>query len=196
MKNRDAFLVGAAAGAVLGGLTWVITRKVTEPIDVEPLRIGSTFPSVTGTLLSGETLTVPDELTGSFSLLVVGWDYDARFEVSEWGRALMNAYADQPALTILEVPMISGVGALMRKIIDAAMVRETSEEERGHVLTVYGDLRRLRKQLAVSDPKHAQVFVLGRTGRLIWRTDGPPTVDLLAGLQEILSVQGIGGESQ
>jgi len=191
MNKRDMFLVGAAAGVVAGGLTWLITRVVTEPRGVVPLVIGEPFPTVSGTLLSGEPFTVPDDIAGDIGLLLLGWDYAARFDVEAWARFLMETYGEQPGLVTLEMPMISGVGPLMRKAIDAAMVRGTAPEERSHVLTIYGDLRGLRRRLSVTQPRHAQVFLLGRTGRVAWRASGPPTEELKTSITLALAAQGV-----
>ncbi len=191
MKKRDMFLVGAATGMVVGGLTWFITRQLTEPAEVVPLSDGEPFPSVSGTSLSGEPMTVPDDLAGSVGVLLLGWEYSARFEIDAWMQILKEQYTAFPDLRIMILPMISGVGRLMRTVIDSAMVRGIPEEDLGHVLTIYGDLRALRSRLNVSHPRYAQLFLLGRTGRVAWRSEGPPSEERLFALQEALAAQGM-----
>ncbi|MHB9130309.1 MAG: hypothetical protein ACYDBB_04345 [Armatimonadota bacterium] len=191
MKNRDLFLVGAAAGAVVGGLTWLFVRHATEVGQVEPLRVGEPFPTISGTTLNGNPMTIPDDVLGRVNLLVLGFDYDARFEVDEWAKEILGEYGERPDFDVYVVPMISGVGAVMRQVIDTAMVRGTSPEEQAHVLTVYGDLRWLQKKLEVDNPRQAQVFLLGRTGRVTWRAAGPVAGQMCLGLEEALVNQGI-----
>ncbi len=191
MKHRNVLLATTAAGVALGGLSWFVAHRLTEPTDVLPTRTGEQFPTVIGRLLSGQSLTIPNELTDRVGLLIVAWDYAARVEVEEWGRILLEKYGILPGVAVYEVAMISGIGPLMRKAIDAAMARSTPGEMREHVLTVYGDLRRLRKQLEAPSRATATVFLLGRTGRLAWRMDGAPTPEKLDELREALAAQGV-----
>lgn len=191
MRNRDALLIGAAAGAVAGGLAWFVTRQRTAPGEVAPIYIGETFPTLVGRLLDGQPFTIPDDLQGTVGVLVLGWDYAARDDVDGWARALAETYGERPDLRVLQMPMISGVGALMRRVIDAAMERGTPAAARQHVLTVYGDLRWLQRRLGSADGALPDVFLLGRSGRLTWRTSGSPTPDRLAALHNALRDQGI-----
>jgi len=194
MKSRNllAATAAAAVGTLIGSVTVLVIRKLTEPGPVEPLRVGEPFPSMTGHLLSGAKMTIPDEMLGRVGVIIGGWDYAARFEVESWGMAVLEIYGERPDLTVLEVPWISGVGPVMRRVIDAAMERGTMPEARRHVLTVYGDLRRLRKRLAVANyPPQAYIYVLGRTGRLAWKTNGAPTPEKFAALKEALADQGV-----
>lgn len=191
MNKRDMFLTGAAAGVVMGGLTWLLTRKLTEPAEVTPLSDGEPFPTISGTLLTGEELTVPEDLLGSVSVLLLGWDYAARLQVEEWTRYLGDTFAGYPEMAVLIMPMIDGAGRLLRGVINASMQRGTPEAEQSHVLTVFGDLRALRRRLGVDDARRVQVFVLGRTGRVAWHADGPPSEERKAAFNEALATQGV-----
>ena len=193
MRSRNLLVAAAAAvvGALVSGAVVAAMRRMSEPGDVAPLHAGEAFPSMTGNLLTGERFTVPENLLGKVSVLIGGWDYAARFEVEAWANALLAAYGERPDLAIREVPFIDNVGPVMRRVIDTAMTRDTPPETHSRVLTIYGDLRWLRKRLAVTDPRQAYVYVIGRTGRLAWQTAGPPTPEQLAILREILADHGI-----
>lgn len=191
MKPRNVLLTSTAAGIALGGLAWYVAHRLTEVGEVEPLHTGEVFPTMTGTTLSGETLTLPDVLTGRIGLLILADHYAARFEVEQWASYAMDTYGEQPELALYEVPLISGVGPLMRKVIDAAMVRGTPAGTQSHVMTVYGDLRVLKKRLQIGGRPRAYVVLLGRTGRLIWRAEGELTQEKRAELDEALAAQGI-----
>ena len=195
MRSRNLLAASAAAlvGTLIGSAAVVVIRRLTAPDlrGVEPLRVGEPFPVMTGRLLTGARFTIPDDLPGQVGVIIGGWDYAARFEVEAWGHAVLELYGERPDLTVLEVPWISGVGPVMRRVIDAAMERGTMPEARRHVLTVYGDLRRLRKRLDIAGPPQAYLYVLGRTGRLAWATSGPPTAEKLDALKDVLENQGV-----
>jgi hypothetical protein len=145
---------------------------------------------MTGRLLDGRALTLPDDVLGSVALLITAWDYDARKQVQAWVKAAMEAFGEQRNYLMLQVALINGMGPVMRRVVDMTMARNTPEPERGHVLTVYGDLREAIMRLS-GDPKEAHVFVLGRTGRITWRNDGEVNPDNLVALHEALRTQGV-----
>ncbi|HEY3377982.1 MAG TPA: hypothetical protein VGL77_10875 [Armatimonadota bacterium] len=191
MKPRDVLLASTAAGLALGGLTWLATRLFTDVGPVEPVHIGDRLPEMTGATLAGTVLHLPHDLVGRVAVLMLGDKYDARYEVADWAHAVAAIAGECDDLAYFQVALISGVGPVMRKVIDTAMVRGTEPAERGHVLTVYGDLRELRKRLALSGRPHATVLVLGRTGRIAWRGEGGVSAERRDALAAALQAQGI-----
>lgn len=193
MRSRDIFLTGTAAGVVVGGLTWFIMRKRAEVGEVAPVHVGELFPRVTGTTLSGERLTVPDDLLGRVAVLILADNYGARFEADEWADLVRARFGERDDLAVLQIPVIGGVGPVMQRMIDAAMVRGTPSTLHRHVLTLYGDLQTFRKQLGMTGRPQAHVVVLGRTGRIAWMAQGSPTDERRAEIETILSDHGVEG---
>ncbi|HEY3416838.1 MAG TPA: hypothetical protein VGM23_08145 [Armatimonadota bacterium] len=191
MKPRDLLLAGAAVGAAAGGLTWLLVNRLTEPGPVEIIRGGEPFPELSGTTLAGEPVVLPADIAGRVGLLVMGFDYAVRFEVEQWARHVAMRYGEMPSLAWYVLPMIGGIGRLMRTAIDSAMVRGTPADEQSHILTIYGDLRWLRKRLGVLDTSQAYVYLIGRTGRLVWHTEGSLTTEKSADLDAALEKQDI-----
>ncbi len=194
MTKRTQFLVGTAAGMALGGLTWWMMRRQVEEVPIAaPLGLGETLPTFTGATLDGHALTLPEDTAGTVTVLVTAWDYAARGAVTAWAQQVAARYGTLSDFSWFSVAFISGIGPLAGKLIDLAMLSGTAPASRAHVLTVYGDLRTLRMRLAPPAAPQAQVLVLGRTGRVVWRTDGEPTQEALAALNEALETQGITG---
>lgn len=193
MKDRDKFIAGILAGAVVGGVGWLITRQREKTaISSAPLNVGEPFPSVMGTTLTGEALRLPDDLAGGVSLLIIGFDYAARFQVTDWARHVTERYGEQPNLRILQVAAIGFMGPLLRAVTDAAMERGTPEWAKQQVVTLYGDLRELRRRLLVDGGRdQAYLVLLGRTGRVAWKAMGPMSDEREALLDATLADQGI-----
>lgn len=193
MKSRDLLLASTAAGVVLGGVSWWLVRKITDVGEVSPIRLGEAFPTMTGATLEGQPLTIPDDLIGQVALLMLGDNYAARFQVAEWADHVASHVGVQSGLAYYQVALINGIGPVMRRIIDAAMVRGTPSATHSHVLTIYGDLRAERRRLEMTGAPQAYLFLLGRTGRVAWRMTGPMTEERRRELDEALAAQGIAG---
>ncbi|MHB0939110.1 MAG: hypothetical protein ACYC6A_22175 [Armatimonadota bacterium] len=195
MKKRDLVLIGAAAGAVAGGLGWLVTYLLTAPREVASVEVGDPFPPVTGRLLSGRTLSLPGDLRGDVGVLIVTWDFTARDEVTQWAREVLEHYGVLPGIRVYQVAMVSGVGPILRRYINRAMRQGTPAPEHEHTLFIYGDLRALRRQLdtAMTAEPNASAFLIDRSGRLAWRADGPPTLMNLVSLRKALADHGVEG---
>ncbi|HEX2952035.1 MAG TPA: hypothetical protein VHV83_21075 [Armatimonadota bacterium] len=174
-----------------GGITWLLTQKYTDVGPVELIHLGEEFPTITGMTLAGQSLTIPDEFAGRVVLLMMADSYGARAQIEEWANYVTMRYADLPDLSYYQVALISGIGTIMRHAIDAAMVRGTPESVHSHVLTVYGDLRGVRRRLGMSGLPQAYLYVLGRTGRVAWRLKGQLDEESKIKLDEALVNQGI-----
>src|SRR5690606_13042466 len=127
MKSRDVVLASTAAGLALSGAVWLLTRKFTDVHGVEAVQLGDRLPAMTGTTLSGHTLTMPDDIVGEVAVLIIADDYEARAQVEQWVGHLLAQYAHFPALCVYQVALISGIGPIMRKVIDAVMQPATPE---------------------------------------------------------------------
>lgn len=198
MKKRDLVLIGAAAGAVAGGLGWLATYLLTAPRNVKPVEIDDAFPPLNGRLLSGRAISLPGDLHGDLGILILAWDFTARDQVAQWTREVVDRYGLLPGVHIYQVAMVSGVGPVLRRYIDRAMRQRASAPAREHSLFVYGDLRRLRQQLDTAETAEpsASVLLIDRAGRLAWRADGPPTLMTLVSLRKALEAQGIEGSRE
>lgn len=198
MKKRDLVLVGAAAGAVAGGLGWLVTYLLTAPRNVTAVEIGDPFPPMTGRLISGRTLSIPGDLHGDIGVLIATWDFTARDQVAQWAREVLERYGVLPGIQVYQVAMVSGVGPILRKYINRAMRQGTPAPEHEHTLFIYGDLRALHVQLdtATTAEPSAAVFLVDRSGRLAWRADGPPTLMNLVSLRKALADHGVEASSE
>jgi hypothetical protein len=187
-------MAGAVAGVAVGTLAWMALRRVTDVGPVERLEVGDRFPTMRGRTLAGDPLTIPDDLLGSVSVLIMANRYSARDEVEAWATHLATAFGDRPDLRYLQVPMIGGVGPVMQRMIDRAMVRGTPQAAHAHVVTVYDDMRVRFKQLGITDLPQAYLFVLDTNGRIAWHAEGALTPSGETGLGDVLRGLGIGGE--
>jgi hypothetical protein len=198
LNKRDLLLLGAAVGAVAGGVGWLVTRALTAPRGVIPVELGEPLPSFSGKLLSGRARALPGDLHGDLGLLILTWDYAALDEVMQWTRETMERYGLLPGIQVYQVAMVSGVGPILRQAIDRAMQGRAPVPEREHTLVVYGDLRALRRQLdtAMTARPHPTVLLIDRQGRIVWRADGPPTLMHLVSLRKALAENGIESRSE
>ncbi len=135
--------------------------------------IGETMPSISGTTLSGHKVTIPQDTRGKVSCLVMGFAYDARFDVEDWVEALRNRFGQNPDVVLYEVPVISRWFRLMAPMIDEGMRRGTPTAMHDRIVTVYANPGPLREALGASPISDTWVYLLDRDGRVVFQYGGP-----------------------
>lgn len=165
MKKLLPLVVLAAAGAALllgsGSCQSRIPRR--DPS-------GEVFPTVKGESLTGKAWTLPADLAGEPTLLLVGYVQDAQFDADRWILGLMQAGSD---LRLLEVPTIPGlIPTFLGDTIDAGMRKGIPEEDQGVVVTIYGDeAARIAEFTGTERPRNMRALLLDGEGRVVWFHD-------------------------
>jgi hypothetical protein len=104
---------------------------------------GEVFPTVTGTSLAGDAVTLPTLGAGAPLLLLIGYEQEAQFDLDRWLLGL-----DQAGWRVrtFEVPTLPGLfPRLLAGTIDSGMRRGIPAEDWASVVTVYGDARAPRR---------------------------------------------------
>jgi hypothetical protein len=127
---------------------------------------GGSFPEVTATRLSGESIFLPKDLNGKHSVLLIGYRQKAQFDIDRWLLGLLDGKVNA---NILEVPTISGMipGALS-ELIDSGMRSGIPQEDWYSVATVYDDADKIISVLGNENPNLAHVVILNPDGKIIW----------------------------
>ena len=142
---------------------------------------GEVLPTVRGTSLADELITLPEVAQGQPLLLLIGYDQDAQFDLDRWLLAL-----DQVGWTTLsyEVPTIPGmIPRLLSGTIDGGMRRGIPQEDWASVVTVYGDAARLAEFTGNEDGLTGRVVLLDGDGKVVFFHDRGFSVGSLKRLQ-------------
>jgi hypothetical protein len=91
-----AFIVGAVTIVILAAVIYT-ANQTPDASDVTVEQFGQ-FPSLTGINLMLEQQTAPDDLDGTFKLIVVAYDTDQQVIVNKWLRPLEQLNESYPEL--------------------------------------------------------------------------------------------------
>jgi hypothetical protein len=136
------------------------------------LAVGDVMPPLRGDLLSGAKAVLPEAARGKVTLLALGFSYDSRFAVEEWGGRFRRAFESRAEVSLYEVPMMGNAARMGRWFIDSGMRRNTPRELHDRVLTVYGSTGAWKKRIGVTDDGFAYLILLDAEGRVAWLHSG------------------------
>lgn len=166
-------------------LLWALSSLVGCGSTVENRDpVGLVFPSVRGESLEGDSMRLPQDLSGEPALLLVGYVQNAQFDLDRW---LLGLAQGEVNVRILEVPTIKGlVPGLIAGTIDEGMRSGIPKEDWGSVVTVYSDAASIVDFTGNEKPNNGRVLLLDPDGKVIWFHDRGYSARLIVELKEKL----------
>lgn len=139
------------------------SRAAVPPTTV----LADPFPSVVGEDLSGKKVNIPEDFSGKPTLLLVGYEQKAQFDIDRWILGVLQA---EIPVKIVEVPTIGGMmPQMVQGFISNGMRSGIPEEDWNTVVTVFGDADKIIKAIGNEKTNIAQVVLLDSSGKVAWR---------------------------
>ncbi len=130
---------------------------------------GKTFPTVSGSSLAKNKVTIPDDFNGKDLIVLVGYLQKAQFDIDRWILGILQA--DLKA-EIIELPTIDGMmPQAVQSFIDNGMRRGIPKEDWATVVTIYEDAGKIINTFGNENPGNAQLFLLDKNGVVSWNTN-------------------------
>lgn len=128
------------------------------------------LPALQSKDLNGRELTLPHDLPGERTLLIVAFEREQQSDVDTWTTGLKLAGSNLPWF---ELPVIENPGALARWFISGGMRRGIKDQALWqHVVTLYTRKADFKTALGITSEKSVQVLVVDRQGQVLERVIG------------------------
>lgn len=168
MKRRLHIMVTSAFLIGLGGLLLVPGCESPIP-NRDPS--GEVFPAVSGRDLDDASIRLPTALSGSPSLVLIGYVQGSQFDIDRW---MLGMVQSESELRMVEVPAVGGwfPDLFLQPTIDDGMRSGIPAENWSSVVTLYGeDAERIRRFTGTERPRNARVLLLDSKGTVTWFWD-------------------------
>jgi hypothetical protein len=165
-----ALLVALPAIAVVSARTGRCTDTVTSNGDAK-------FPTVRAKTLSGKCVTFPDATRGKVGVIFVAFEQAAQSDIDSWVTPMISGYLNEADVSYYEIPMISGNYKPVARLIDGGMRGGVPQSLHARTATFYGERSPFFSSMKIADRKRAYMFVLSRSGDIVFRSSGPATPD-------------------
>ncbi len=146
-----------------------------------------TFPTVNGSNLLREKLTLPQDFQGKFNLIFIPFEQWQQMEVDSW-MALAKELEEQfDGLVYYELPTIQSRNSFYKMFINEGMrAGIPNPKTREHTITLYLDKADFRAALGMSDEEHIYILVVDRQGNEFFRARGPYSREGEVALRQVL----------
>ena len=131
------------------------------------------FPTVHGSNLLRQKLTLPDDFQGKLNIVFVPFYQWQQIEVNSWISFVQDLEKQNPDLYYYELPTIEGRNILSQIFINegmrAGIPNQTSRER---TITLYLNKSAFRRALGMSDEEHTYILLVDQRGNVIYSERG------------------------
>ena len=146
-----------------------------------------TFPTVSGTNLLREKLTLPRDFKGTYNLVFVTFEQWQQTEVDSWMVLAQELEQKFAGMVYYELPTIQTRNSLYKMFINEGMrAGIPNPKTRERTITLYLDKADFRAAMDITDEEHIYVLVVDRQGKEFFRIRGPYSRDGEAALRQIV----------
>ena len=131
--------------------------------------VGSAFPSVTGTSLTGKSVQIPTDFEGKPAVLMIGYTQRSQFDIDRW---ILGFLQLETPVRLVEVPTIPGLfPGLFANRIDEGMRRGIPREDWPAVVTVYEEAKDIVDFTGNVLGSNARIMLIDSMGKVRWFSD-------------------------
>ncbi|SEC07926.1 hypothetical protein [Terriglobus roseus] len=130
------------------------------------------FPQVHSKDLNGHAVTLPRDLPGERTVVILGWQRGQQGSIESWAKAM----APSAGSAWLSVPVIDTSNGFLKMIINSGMRHGIPNHAWWpHVVALYTKKDRFNQQVGVASEEQVQALVVDRAGNILERVVGDYT---------------------
>jgi len=138
-----------------------------------PTGVKMTFPTVSGSNLLREKLTLPQEFQGRLNLVFIPFERWHQMEVDSWSALAEELEEKYAGLVYYELPTLQNGGAFYKIFLNEGMrAGIPNPKTRERTITLYLDKAEFRAALDMKDEEHIYILVVDRQGNEFFRLRG------------------------
>jgi hypothetical protein len=145
------------------------------------------FPTVSGSNLLRQKLTLPQDFKGKYNLVFIPFEQWHQMEVNSWINLVTELEQQYADLVYYELPTIQNRNPFYKMFINEGMragIPDSKTRER--TITLYLDKADFRTALGLPDEDHIYILLIDHEGNELFRASGPYSPEVEAALRQVL----------
>jgi hypothetical protein len=135
----------------------------------------ATIPTATATALDGHTVSLPRDLPGRATILILGFSQHSQTATTAWEKPIRSSLASAPAIGYLDMPILEDAPSFIRPLILRSIRKQVPDVLKPNFLPLTSN-EAAWKQLthfSPTSPDAAYVLLVDRAGNIRWQTHEP-----------------------
>ena len=164
------------------------STNVNINIDQPAEKTNNVFPTVSGKNLLGDHFVFPKELNHDYNLLAIAFLREQQSDVDTWISNMEELEKKYDNFMFYELPTIKKMDPFSKWFIYKGMQGGIpSEHARKRTVTLHIDKIPFKKSLGIDNEQKIYLFLVNRSGTIIWRNEQLWTKDKQEQLEDILN---------
>ncbi len=181
--------IALLSGILIGGaaLAWQIAPAKSR---LFVLKSEPHFPLVSGFNLNRQEFEFPRDFGAELNLVIVPFQRYQQEIVNTWVPFVQDVEVGFPNFIYYELPTIYEMPVLNRTFLNEGMRAGIPDETaRERTITLYLDKAKFKDALDITSEDDIYLFLVDRTGEILWQTTGEYTPEKAADLLQFLQDQ-------
>jgi len=180
MNNNRYFLALIAIFVVLN-TTWA--------------QLQGPFPELTGTNLKDQTVAIPSDTKGKFTLIGMAYSKKSEDDLITWFNPVYQTFINKSGkglfdegydLNVYFIPMFTGINKAAAGVARKKMRENSDPELEPHIVFYKGELKKYKESLKFGKKDQPYFFVLDKDGKIIYTTSGAFSRDKLDEVESLV----------
>jgi hypothetical protein len=151
-----------------------------------PATAASIIPAASGTALDGHAVTLPRDLSGHVTVLILGFSQHSADTTTAWERPVRTSLVTSPGISFYDMPFLEDAPSLIRPIILRSIRKQVPDVVKPNFVPLTSG-QNAWKQVSgftKSAPDAAYVLLVDKSGTIRWQTHEPYSDALFAQLSQ------------
>lgn len=151
-----------------------------------PAFAANTIPAASGTALDGHNVTLPRDLSGHATVLILGFSQHSQDTTTAWEKPVRTSLVTTPGINFFDMPFLEDAPSLIRPIIIRSIRKQVPDILKPNFvpLTSGQDAWKQATGFTKSAPDAAYVLLVDHSGKIRWQTHEPYSEALFAQLSQ------------
>ncbi len=159
-----------------------------------PTFAANTIPAATGTALDGHVISLPRDLPGRATVLILGFSQHSADATTAWEKTVRNSLASTPAIGYYDMPFLEDAPSLLRPIILRSIRKQVPDFLKPNFVPLTSGEAAWKQTSGFTSaaPDAAYVLLVDKSGHVRWQTHeacSPTLFDQLTQAAQKLSIE-------
>jgi len=146
------------------------------------------FPEISGTNLKDQTVSIPNDTKGKFTLIGMAYSKKSEDDLITWFNPVYQTFIHKSEKGLFDegydvnvyfIPMFTGMNKAAAGVAKKKMRKGSDPELEPHIVFYKGELKKYKETLKFGKKDQPYFFVLDKEGKIIYTTEGAFTRDKL-----------------
>jgi hypothetical protein len=170
-----------------------LTIATIASLSLAEAPVGELFPDMRAESLNDKTISLPTQTKGKCTIVCLSYSEEAETDLKTWYEPTYDKFIAKTGMMdaaydigLYFIPMFTDSKTSLLPMVRKRMKAEIQADIQPHILLYKGELEPYKTKLKMADKKKPYIFLLDKTGKIIYSTYGAYTEDKMDAIDDLI----------